>query len=118
MINESVVELLVAALGDTERLVACGVAVDDRARAQLRQTSRRMLEWAYSGLRREDMLVLRTSQAEIDELTHFYAFRDDGSPSGAHLVERYPIVVDVLLGARDTLRRIFPESAYYTTHGA
>jgi len=63
---------------------------------------------------REDMMALRTSQGETDEIAHFYVLRDDNSPAGvSRLIERYPVVADVLLDARDALRHIFPGSAYY-----
>lgn len=59
-------------------------------------------------------MVLRTSQADLDDIAHFYVLRGDTPSSGvSHLVGQYPGVVDVLLDARDALRRIFPGSTYY-----
>ncbi len=61
------------------------------------------------------MMVLRMSEAAMDEIARFYIIRDtdnSSSPKVAPFIDRNPALIDVLLDARDTLRRIFPDSSY------
>ncbi len=60
-------------------------------------------------------MVLRMSEAAMDEIARFYIIRDtdkSSSPKVAPFIERNPALIDVLLDARDTLQRIFPGSSY------
>ncbi len=63
-------------------------------------------------------MVLRMSEAAMDEIARFYIIRDtdnSSSPKVAPFIERNPALIDVLLDARDTLQRIFPGSSYTLT---